>query len=49
MRWLQEDAIAAGIFKRWDGLCCNLGQIMNQVGDGDGSCVKATEQGEFLT
>jgi hypothetical protein len=34
---------------RQDGVSCQLGQIMNQVVDGDGSCVKATEEGEFLT
>jgi len=25
------------------------GQIMNWVGDGDGSCVKATEEQQFLS
>ena len=25
------------------------GQIMNWVGDGDGSCVKATEERQFLS
>jgi len=29
------------------GVGCYLGQVMNQIGDG--SCVKATEEGKFLT
>ena len=29
------------------GVVCYLRQVMNQIGDG--SCVKATEEGKFLT
>jgi hypothetical protein len=35
--------------KRCSGISCQLDLIMNQVGDGDGSCVKATEERMFLT
>ena len=41
MRWLEEDGIALAIF----GVGCQLGKIMNEVGHGDGSCVKTTEEG----
>jgi hypothetical protein len=48
MRWLEEHGFATGNLQRWGGVSCHLGQITNQVGDGDASYVEATKEGESV-